>query len=266
MVWFVGGTNAGRDVAVRASPSFTKCVLELGGNSAGVIFGDVASSSPVVRAFIRSRFANSGQVCSAIKRLYVHSSKFDEVRECAIGIVDSLSIGHPGARKTELGPLSNRRDYEMAKLVVDDAVAEGAAKYVNSTGIDEHPNIYPPTLLWELSNCSAVVQEEIFAPVLPMIVFSDEDDVIQMVNDSRYGLSAFVATDSMDRARRFAARAEVGRIYVNTLPRGGVRYSFEAYKSSGLGRHQGESLIREFARMKYIEWGGSLPPSCNVAL
>lgn len=246
VVWFVGSEEAGLDIYTRAAKSFKKCLLELGGSSAGIIFSDIEIDEALINQLLELRFTNAGQVCSAMKRLYVEQEKFTE-------IVERLSQRLCSMQTTQ--PLASMVSFSLLHRQVDEALAGGAMSPQLSTFHSAVAPFFPPMILTGVENGMSVLDEEVFGPVLPIIPFTNEDHAVELANASRYGLSAHIYCANIDKAKRVAEQIQAGRILVNTHKTPGISFPIEGFKRSGLGRHQGDWLLLELAQMKYTKLG-----------
>lgn len=254
-IWFVGSTEAGIDIYRRAAGGLKKCLLELGGSSPAIVFDDVPLDDALTSSLISGRFTNCGQVCSAIKRLYVQEAAYAELVDRLFAAMETLRIGDPFDPSTRLGPVATRHGWQRLELQLANAMQAGAVAYRSTQHIDSEGYFFRPTLLTGVSQTMAVMQEEVFGPILPIHRFRDESELLALANDSRYGLSAVIYSGKQDRAERIARELDAGRVLVNTAKSPGIAYPVEGFKQSGLGRHQGDWLLRELAVMKYCKFG-----------
>jgi len=216
------------------------------------MFEDVSVGEAVEQAYPK-RFSNCGQTCSAMKRLIVHESIFDQVVDSLKQIVESKQVGDPEDEKTDFGSLVSEKQRHILALQVEDAVSKGA-KVIIGGKVPEGLNgaYFLPTLLTNITPEMKVWSEEVFGPVLPIVSFKTEDEALQLANDTPYGLSAQVFTGDEERALRMASRIEAGMIQVN---KGGLSPScnpFGGYKLSGMGRENGKYGLREMCQIKTV--------------
>ena len=247
---FTGSTATGRKVMASAAETLKRITLELGGNDAGVVLDD-AKPKTVAKGIFDGAFQNSGQVCLAIKRLFVHESIYDEMcdelaRLCEAAIVDDgLKQG------TNLGPLQNKMQYEKVKAFLDDARAHG--KIVAGGEVIDRPGYFiRPTIVRDIAEGSRLVDEEQFGPVLPILKFSDTDEAIRRANNTSYGLGASVWSSNLDRAHDVASKLEAGTVWINKHLDMAPHIPFGGAKNSGLGVEFAEEGLNEFTQLQVI--------------
>ncbi|MCW0212957.1 MAG: aldehyde dehydrogenase family protein [Pseudonocardia sp.] len=253
-VSFTGSVRAGSRVAEVAARSITRVTLELGGKSANVLLPD-ADVATAVKVGVANAFLNGGQTCTAWTRMLVHDDQYDEAVELAASIASGYTPGDPLDPSTKLGPMVSAAQRERVRGFIRTGVAEGARLV---TGGAEQPEgiergyYVSPTVLADVAPDSTVAQQEIFGPVLSVLRYSDEEQALQIANNSDYGLAGAVWSADQDRALAFARRVRTGSIDVN-----GGRYNplapFGGYKRSGIGREMGTSGLEEFLEVKAIQ-------------
>jgi aldehyde dehydrogenase (NAD+) len=253
MVSFTGSTRGGRAVAEIAGRELKKTALELGGKSANIILDD-ADLEKIIPAALGQAFINSGQVCAALSRLIVPQSRQAEAEAIAVEAAKAWTVGDPTDPANRLGPLANATQQEKVRQAITGAVDEGA---VILCGGPDQPAGLPrgayvsPTILSNVTRATTIFREETFGPVLSVIGYTDEADAIQIANDSPYGLSGGVWSDSLERAEGVARRMRTGQVILNgasldlAAPFGGV-------KQSGLGRENGRYGLEEYCSPKAI--------------
>ena len=247
---FTGSTATGRKVMASASNTLKRVTLELGGNDAGIVLGDV-DPKKVAPAIFDGAFQNSGQVCLALKRLYVHESVYDQMCDELAALADAAVVDDGLKQGTKLGPLQNKMQYEKVKTFLDDARASGTI--IAGGEVMDRPGYFiRPTIVRDIADGTKLVDEEQFGPVLPILKFTDEDDAVRRANASTYGLGGSVWSDDKDRAHGLAMQMEAGTVWVNKhldlmpyIPFGGA-------KSSGVGRELGEEGLAEFTQLQVI--------------
>jgi aldehyde dehydrogenase (NAD+) len=252
-VVFTGGLDSGRAVARRAADQLKPLVLELGGKSANVVFGDVVVPN-VVNGVIAGIFAAAGQTCVAGSRLLVHRSIAEELTEAVAARAATIRIGNPLDSSTEMGPLSQPKILDGVRVRVDDALAAGAE--LRAGGPDAaRPDagwFYAPTVLAGVDNSMDIAQHELFGPVLAVIPFDDDDEAVAIANDTPFGLAAGVWTNDARRAHRVADELQAGTVWVNTYRALNFAVPFGGSKLSGYGRENGVDGLREFTQPKGV--------------
>lgn len=246
-ITFTGSLPVGRKI--RETAGFKKVTLELGSNSPNIIFED-GNIQSAVTGLVKGAFAFSGQVCISAQRIYVQTNIYKEFLEQFIKETKALKIGDPTEEETDIGPMINEKEAERAKLWINDAVENGAKIEV---GGEQNGTILSPTILTNVDRNMKIVAEEVFAPIVSVIPFDTEEEVIGFANDSIYGLQAGVFTKDIDRAIRVADQLEMGGVWINEIstyrqdnhPYGGV-------KQSGIGKEGVKYAIEDMTDMKFI--------------
>jgi aldehyde dehydrogenase (NAD+) len=253
MVSFTGSTRAGVAVALAAAPTVKRVTQELGGKSANIILDDADLSSAVKEGALAC-FRNTGQSCNAPTRMLVPRSRMAEAAAAAKLVADSSKIGDPFSKHTNMGPLSSKSQFEKVQGLIDRGIAEGAKLVTGGLGRPDgmaKGYFVKPTVFADVHNHMTIAQEEIFGPVLSIIPYEDENDAVRIANDTPYGLSGFVTSGDLERARRVAKRIRSGNVHIN-----GARVDFGGcfggYKHSGNGREWGEAGLEEFLELKAI--------------
>jgi acyl-CoA reductase-like NAD-dependent aldehyde dehydrogenase len=248
---FTGSTATGRRVMESAAPTLKRITLELGGNDAAIILPDVDIAEAAEKIFW-SAFTNSGQVCIATKRAYVHEAIYDAFRDAMVEIAKSVPMGNGKNHGNALGPVQNKPQYDRVKSLVADCEANG---YGLTTGYqpDEPDGLFiPVTLIDNPPEHSRIVQEEQFGPVLPLLRWSDEADVIARANASEYGLAGTIWTKDIERARRIASRLETGTVWINEALAPHPHATFGGHKQSGIGAENGVTGLLEYTNPQTI--------------
>lgn len=249
---FTGSTAVGRSLVGAAQGNLKRLSLELGGKAASVVCSD-ADLEKAVPKNVANVINNSGQVCGALSRFYVHESRYEEFVEKVDSELRKVVVGPGDAESTTMGPLASAPHLEKVDALVQDALETGAHAVSGAqrmTGALADGYFYPPTLLTQVSETQSVAREEIFGPVMPVMTFKDEDEVVRRVNDSVYGLSASVWTENLARGHNMASKISAGAVRVNTVsgldpaaPWGGMR-------SSGWGREMGPDALDAYTEVK----------------
>ncbi|MGE0883823.1 MAG: aldehyde dehydrogenase family protein [Blastocatellales bacterium] len=251
MVSFTGSTRAGKRVSELASQTVKKVSLELGGKSANVILDD-ADFDKAVKIGVGACYFNSGQTCSALTRMLVPRSRYDEAVAIAKKTAEGFTVGDPLGGAAKLGPLVSATQRERVVNYIKKGIEEGATLV---TGGAERPEglekgyFVRPTVFANVNNKMTIAQEEIFGPVLSIIPYEDEDDAVCIANDTIYGLSGGVWSGDPERAKRVARRLRTGQVEIN-----GGKFNpmapFGGYKQSGNGRELGKYGLEEFLEVK----------------
>jgi acyl-CoA reductase-like NAD-dependent aldehyde dehydrogenase len=249
-VSFTGSTATGSKVMAGAAGLLKRITLELGGNDAGIVLEDVDPKVTAPKLF-QSAFQNSGQVCIAMKRLYVHESIYDEMCEELATIANETIIGDGLQQGTNLGPLQNRMQYEKVKALIEDARRDGNV-IAGGESPDQPGYFIRPTIVRDISEGSRLVDEEQFGPVLPVIKYSDSEDAVQRANTSSYGLGGSVWSGNLDQAYALAEKLEAGTVWINKHAELDPGIPFGGAKQSGLGTELGEEGLDEFTQLKII--------------
>jgi len=242
---FTGSIATGKKVMASSAGGLKRLTLELGGNDAALVLPDVDLPSALPRMFAAA-FANSGQVCMAIKRLYVHESIHDAVVEGLANIARSTRVGDGFEPDVALGPVQNRAQHEIVKRILADTRQRGG-RFVAGGNVPHRPGYFvEPTIVTGLAEDAALVQEEPFGPVLPVLSFSDVDEAVQRANATRFGLGGSVWSHDVEAAANIAARLESGVVWVNSHMALDVCAPFGGAKESGFGREYGEEGLSEY--------------------
>ncbi|GLR06224.1 aldehyde dehydrogenase [Vibrio hyugaensis] len=250
---FTGSTRVGKILMKQASDTVKAASMELGGNAPFIVFED-ADLEAAANGLIASKFRNAGQTCVCTNRLYVHQSVKEAFLTKLLDKVASLAVGNGLEENTTLGPVITMASKHRLEAVVDQALQEGATilnQPQKLTGC-----FMEPVILDDVEQGMAIVQQELFGPVLPVISFDDDEQVLSMANDTEYGLACYFYTDCLKRIIRFSEGLEYGMVGINegiisteVAPFGGI-------KESGIGREGAKQGIDEYLETKYICLGG----------
>jgi succinate-semialdehyde dehydrogenase/glutarate-semialdehyde dehydrogenase len=254
-VMFTGSVPTGRRVAVAAARNLTPVVLELGGKDPMLVFED-ADISAATEAAVWGAFANSGQACASVERCYVHESVAEEFTRRVVEKTRALKQAGGGAA-CDLGSMSSERQFRTVEEHVKDAVARGARVLAGggrARGCSERGWFHEPTVLANVDHTMAVMREETFGPVLPVMTFRDEEEAVRLANDSVFGLTASVWTRDLRRGRRVASRIEAGTVMVNEVlyTHGIAQAPWGGVKQSGLGRTHGRLGLLEMVAPHHV--------------
>lgn len=254
-VAFTGGTEVGIKVGMNAMSHLAPATLELGGKSPNIVFSD-ANLDAAEAGVISGIYAAGGQTCIAGSRLFVEDSIADEFLTRLVNKTNQIKLGDPSVSDTQMGPVATLEQLKKIESYVDIARSEGTEVL---TGGDrpEDPELsngwfYSPTILSNVDNSMRIAQEEVFGPVLSVIRFHNEEEVINMANDSRFGLGAGIWTNNLKRAHRMARSIESGIVWINTYRATAFNSPFGGYKSSGIGRENSKETIYEYLQTKSV--------------
>ncbi|MBJ7879093.1 aldehyde dehydrogenase [Gelidibacter salicanalis] len=252
---FTGGTTTGAHIAKVAAPMFKKLSLELGGKNPNIIFAD-CDYKDMLETTVRSSFANQGQICLCGSRIFVEASIYETFKNDFVAKVKALKVGHPSEEKTTIGALVSKAHLEKVLNYIEIAKSEKGNVLCggNRVIVKGYENGYylEPTVIEVASNDCRLNQEEIFGPVVTIMPFETEDDVLTMANDVKYGLSATLWTNDLKRTMRMSSQLQAGIIWVNTWMMRDLRTPFGGIKASGVGREGGFEALRFFTEAKNV--------------
>ncbi|MDG5498019.1 aldehyde dehydrogenase family protein [Niveispirillum sp. BGYR6] len=242
---FTGSTATGRRVMESAAANLKRLTLELGGNDAAIVLPDVDVATVAPQLFW-SAFGNSGQICVATKRLYIHADIYDQMAAALVDCANSHKVGNGFDLEVALGPIQNRVQFNRVRDLIADARQSGLRFLTGGEVPDGPGNFVPVTLVDNPPEDSRVVQEEAFGPVLPLLKFTDIDDVVARANASEYGLGGAVWSADEAKAAEIAARLDTGTVWINQPPYIMPWTPFGGHKQSGVGVENGLSGILEY--------------------
>jgi acyl-CoA reductase-like NAD-dependent aldehyde dehydrogenase len=251
LVAFTGSVEAGRSIMAAGAPTLKRMLLELGGNDAAIVLPD-ADLSDVIPKLYRGAFALGGQICAAIKRLYVHESVFQQVVEGMAELARQARPGAPWDEGVTVGPVTTRPQFDRVRGLIEDALADGGTAVTGGAPLDRDGWFIPPTIITGLGRGSRLVDEEQFGPALPIMPFSDVDDVIEEANATEFGLGGSIWTSDVQRGLELARRLQSGGAWVNRHPLVGAAVPFGGAKQSGVGREGGTLGLDAFCELKTI--------------
>ena len=250
-VSFTGSIETGKKVAQSAAPDLKRVTLELGGNDPAIVLDD-ADPAVVSKAIFAGAFNNNGQVCSAIKRVYVPEALYDGVVEGLSAQAGAIKVGEGTEADAKLGPINNEPQFNRVKELVADALSHGARAATGGQAMDRPGYFFEPTILADLSDGTRIVDEEQFGPALPVIPYRDIDDVVERANATHFGLSGSVWGADTDRAAEVAGRLECGTAWVNTHLALSPQQPFGGFKWSGVGVENGPWGLAEFSEIQVV--------------
>jgi aldehyde dehydrogenase (NAD+) len=258
MVSFTGSTRAGILVAQAAATTVKRVTQELGGKSANIILPD-ADLAKAVPPGVLGCYRNAGQSCQAPTRMLVHRSQRDAVVAFAKHTAENVVQGDPTDPQTTMGPLVNKLQYDRVQRLIQLGISEGATLVCGGTGLPagfDRGFYVKPTVFADVTRNMTIAKDEIFGPVLAIMVYDTEDEAVAIANDTVYGLAGYVQSGDLEHARRIAARIRAGRVYLNYAPPERSA-PFGGYKQSGNGREQGVFGIEEYLEVKAVLGCGS---------
>lgn len=231
-IMFTGSTTTGKAIVRASADNLPRLTMELGGNDPGIVLPDVDPAA-IAEDLFWGAFANTGQTCAALKRLYVHEDVYDAVCQAVIDVAASIPMGPGTDEKNLLGPLTNTQQWNIVNDLVEDARRSGARIRLGGNPDTSAPgNFYPATIVTDIDAGNRLVTEEQFGPVLPIIRYNDLNDAISQANSLDVGLGASVWSADRDKARTVAARIQAGTVWINShgglhpmVPFGGVKHS-----------------------------------------
>lgn len=241
---FTGSTATGKKVMESAARDLKRVTLELGGNDAAIVLPDADVDAVAARIFYGA-FFNSAQICIATKRLYIHESIYDKMRDKLHEIAKATKVGDGSEQGTDLGPIQNQRQYERVTSLIDDARSEGLV-LLEGSAVPAAGYFVPVTLVDNPPEDSRVVREEAFGPVLPLLKFNNIDEVVARANDSEYGLAGAVWSSDIPKAREVARRLETGTVWINQNLMLRPDVPFAGHKQSGFGVENGVEGLLEY--------------------
>ncbi|WP_295834498.1 aldehyde dehydrogenase [uncultured Winogradskyella sp.] len=252
---FTGGTATGSHIARVAAPMFKKLSLELGGKNPNIIFAD-CDYDDMLDTTVRSSFANQGQICLCGSRIFVEASIYNKFKKDFVAKVKALKVGHPSEKDTDIGALVSKPHLEKVKNYISIAKEENGTVLFggNEITVKGYENGYylEPTVIEVPNDECRVNQEEIFGPVVTILPFNKEDDVLLMANKVKFGLSATLWTNNLKRTIRMSNQLQAGIIWVNTWMMRDLRTPFGGVKASGVGREGGFEALRFFTEAKNV--------------
>lgn len=261
---FTGGTTTGRHLAHLAADKLITTSLELGGKSPTIVMPD-ADIELAAKGVAYGIFSSVGQACIAGSRLFVHHSIYDQFLKRLVEITKALRVGHPETAGVHLGSLINPKHLASVDAYVQLAKQEGGQVVVGGQALTDGDlakgSYYLPTIITGLNNTAQTCQEEIFGPVLVVMKYHDEADLITQANDSCFGLAAGIWTENYRKAWQIARALEVGTVWINTYKKFSISAPFGGFKESGIGREKGRLGILSYMQQKSIYMGLSEQPN-----
>ncbi|SDH42139.1 succinate-semialdehyde dehydrogenase / glutarate-semialdehyde dehydrogenase [Sinosporangium album] len=248
---FTGSTEVGRILLKQAAERVISSSMELGGNAPFIVLAD-ADLDAAVQGAMLAKMRNGGEACTAANRFYVHESVADEFSAKFAEAMRAVRVGPGLDENTELGPLVNEAAVAKVDELVQDAVGKGAVIRTGGQAPDRTGYYYEPTVLDNVAPSSAILDEEIFGPVAPIVRFTDVEDAIRLANDTPYGLVSYLYTTDLREGMRVAGKLEAGMVGLNRGLVSDPAAPFGGVKESGLGREGGHEGMLEYTETKYI--------------
>ncbi|MES2517682.1 MAG: aldehyde dehydrogenase family protein [Bacteroidota bacterium] len=251
---FTGGTSTGKRIGALAATHNKRITLELGGQSPAIVCED-ADLEVASTAIVRHAFANSGQFCYRVNRIYVHEAIYEAFLEKITHLTAKLKIGNPFSG-SDMGPMINQKIYQNSELQTQDAIEKGAV--INTGGQrlmgDDYKNgwFFPPTIISNTNHSMKIMTEETFGPVVGVMPFKTNEEAILLANNSEYGLAAYVFSEQLGTGLRMAEELEAGSVWINNIHRSYHDVPFGGVKQSGIGREKGRYGIEAYTELKTI--------------
>jgi betaine-aldehyde dehydrogenase len=257
---FTGGTNVGVGLAELAAKKLMPVSLELGGKSPTIVCSD-ADLDHAVAGVIYGMFSSSGESCVAGSRAFVHASVYEEFKRRLVEQTDMLRVGDPALESTHMGPLISKSHRESVERYVALGLEEGGTLLCGGKRPKGDAGYYyEPTIFEGLPNTSRTCREEIFGPVLCLLPWENEADLITQANDNDYGLACGIWSADMKTALRLGNAITAGTVWVNTYKLFSISTPFTGHKMSGFGREKGAASIMEYMMQKSFYWGTNAQP------
>lgn len=248
---FTGSTATGKKVMASAIETLKRLTLELGGNDAGIVLPD-ADPKRIAEGLFWGAFINNGQTCAALKRLYVHDSIYDEVCAALADYAGKITVGDGMDDRSVLGPVQNEMQYNKVRDLVEDAKAKGGRVLTGGAPMDRPGYFYPITLVADVADGIPLVDEEQFGPALPIIRYSDIDEVIERANRNPFGLGGSVWSSDPEKAKQYALKLECGSVWINKHGAIQPNAPFGGVKQSGVGVEFGTEGLKEFTTVQTV--------------
>jgi succinate-semialdehyde dehydrogenase/glutarate-semialdehyde dehydrogenase len=250
-VSFTGSTEVGRKLLAQAAENVVNTSMELGGNAPFVVFADANLDAALDGAMI-AKMRNGGEACTAANRFYVEAPVAEEFGRRLAERMAALRVGPGTETDTQVGPLVNEDTVGKVDQLVRDALADGATAATGGSRPDGPGFYYPPTVLTGVRPQAAILREEIFGPVAPIVTFTSEEEAVRLANDTEYGLVAYVYTGDLARGLRVSEAIEAGMVGLNRGLVSDPAAPFGGVKQSGVGREGGHEGLLEYLESKYI--------------
>ncbi|HEK1127894.1 TPA: NAD-dependent succinate-semialdehyde dehydrogenase [Proteus mirabilis] len=248
---FTGSTGVGRLLMRQCADSVKKVSLELGGNAPFIVFND-ADIEKAVAGAMGAKFRNAGQTCVCANRFYIHKDVYQQFSERFVAAVKKLKVGNGFTEGVTIGPLINHKAVEKSQSLLADTLQRGATLLCGGERDKAGENFFQPTVVGNVPADSHILEEEIFGPVAPLVIFDNEEEVVHLANNTIYGLAAYFYSEDPQRIWRVAENLEYGMVGINTGLISNEVAPFGGIKQSGLGREGSEHGIEDYMEMKYL--------------
>lgn len=249
---FTGGVASGKKVAAACGERLIPCVMELGGKAPLIACAD-ADLERTARAVVFGGFANSGQVCISVERVYAHQTIYDRLLDRVVELTKELRQGDPTRQEVDVGAIIFDKQSEIAEKHIADALGKGAELRIGGQRVPGPGQFFQPTVLAGCDHSMTVMTQEIFGPIVPFMKVEDEAEALRLANESHLGLNAYVFTTDRERGERLAERVEAGTVLVNdVLTNYSSEVPFGGVKQSGFGRVHGEDALRDMAEVRTV--------------
>ncbi|WP_368870637.1 NAD-dependent succinate-semialdehyde dehydrogenase [Proteus mirabilis] len=248
---FTGSTGVGRLLMRQCADSVKKVSLELGGNAPFIVFND-ADIEKAVEGAMGAKFRNAGQTCVCANRFYIHKDVYQQFSERFVAAVKKLKVGNGFTEGVTIGPLINHKAVEKSQSLLADTLQRGATLLCGGERDKAGENFFQPTVVGNVPADSHILEEEIFGPVAPLVIFDTEEEVVHLANNTIYGLAAYFYSEDPQRIWRVAENLEYGMVGINTGLISNEVAPFGGIKQSGLGREGSEHGIEDYMEMKYL--------------
>ena len=249
-VGFTGSTATGKRIMENSASSLKRLTLELGGNDPAIVLDDVDVKMTAQNIF-NNAFMNAGQVCLAVKRAYVHESIYDEMCNELTSLAEEAIVGDGLNQGTTIGPIQNKKQYDKVRNYLDQAAKDGNV-IAGGEVLSGEGYFIKPTIVRDVTDGNSIVDEEQFGPILPVIPFSDVDDVVARANNSEYGLGGSVWSQDEERGLEIADRIESGSVWVNQHINIGPHIPMAGFKGSGVGVEQSVEGLEEYTQPQVV--------------
>lgn len=253
LVAFTGSSAVGRAIASACAETGTATHLELGGKDPALVFAD-ADPELAAQAVVWAAFLNGGQVCTSTERVYVHDSVYDRFLDRVVRLTEKLRVGDPFDSATQVGPMRTERGRERVLDQIQEAISAGARLLVGGEPLDRPGFFLSPAVLAEVDHTMALMQEETFGPVMPVMSFEDEDQAFALASDTPYGLGASIYTQSSRLVERAYRELRVGTVWVNDPVVDNLAAPFGGMRASGDARELGPEALDSFTRPRHVHW------------